>query len=520
MKKLVALFAFSLLGFASSVTPQEQIAVQGASPENPAISADSLVSSAYVQPAVFTELQDFDSIWQLMERGGGIRWGIFLVFALALSFIVKKLLTLSIDLWNARRLERLELQAVTIDDVQQFVLQARSSLLATVLAKQLDIFENTRKPDLLHEELNSFIAMQREHFTRFSNRMSFLSDTAGALGLLGTVWGMFLTFFGGTLDSQRILHGMGIALITTLLGLVVSIVINFANTEVSNFFNRRLERVFEVADALRMRLFVGTRFGSIAAGVPATAEEAASLFSSPREILLQPISELKQVCTVGKHLPRPITVQVVNAAGIGIPGVDVVFEVIGNGGHFVDKQTKYSATTNKKGQAEASFLLTGEVGKRHVVAHIEGNVDNRLEFQITGIPGPPAKLVSVSGNHQSATTGQLLAKPFVVLLTDAFGNPVKDSVVVFTITKGNGRFAHHNPEDDDEENGFKGMFKKKFLAQKVNFETRTDVRGYAEAQLILGPIPGVNEVTAVARGLSKSPVVFDAMAQAEEEVTT
>lgn len=482
------------------------------------VQQDSLVSTSILQGSNVTDLRDFDSLWQLTQLGGGIRWGIFFVFALALSFILKKILVLGMDFWNSRKLEKLESQTITISEVQQSVLQAKTCLLSIVLAKQIDVFENIRKVEVLHEELNSFVAIQREHFTRFTNRMSFLSDTAGALGLLGTVWGMFLTFFGGTLDSQRILNGMGIALITTLLGLVVSIVINFASTEVANFFNRRLERVFEVTDNLRMRLFMNklTSLADVAALENTNGLES-SIFS-PSEFRLKSLSELKQLSTVGRHLQRPLTVQTVNSQGLPVTGVEVIFEVVNEGGFFVDKQTIYSVTSNKKGQAEASFLLTGEIGKRNVIVSIKENENAKLEFQITGIPGPPAKLVSVSGNHQSTGSGQLLSKPFVVALSDAFGNPVKDSTVLFTITKGSGRFAQYNPENDADKEGIKGLFKKKFLSQKVTFETTTDSRGVAEAHLVLGPLPGVNEVTAVAKGLSKSPVVFDAMAQVEQEV--
>lgn len=493
---------------------------QPVSPQNGAVNQDSLASTAGSQTAGVTELKDFDSLWQLTELGGGIRWGIFFVFAVAISFILKKVIGLSIDFWNSRKLEKLESQTVTVAEVQQTVLQAKQSLLATLLAKQIDLFENTKKVEVLHEELNSFVSLQREHFTRFSNRMSFLSDTAGALGLLGTVWGMFLTFFGGTLDSQRILNGMGIALITTLLGLVVSIIINFASTEVSNFFNRRLERVFEVADNLRTRLFMTSviSYSDFALERSSNGIESESM-QSPSEIRLRSTCEQKQYSIVGRHLQRPLSVQTVNSQGIPITGVEVIFEVLGEGGYLVDKQTRYTVTSNKKGTAEASFLLTGEVGKRTVVASVNDNEHTKLEFQIHGVPGPPAKLVSVSGNHQSAATGQLIGKPFVVELSDAFGNAVKDSVVLFTITKGSGRFAHYNHDNDKESGGITSVFKKKFLSPKVTYETMTDSLGRAEASLVLGPLPGVNEVTAVAKGLSKSPVVFDAMAQAQEEVS-
>ena len=47
---------------------------------------------------------------------------------------------------------------------------------------------------------------------------------------------------------------MGFALITTLLGIIVSIILNLSSTEVSSYFNRRLDRIAEKSDELRFRL--------------------------------------------------------------------------------------------------------------------------------------------------------------------------------------------------------------------------------------------------------------------------
>ncbi|PTM14701.1 MAG: hypothetical protein DA443_04385, partial [Bacteroidetes bacterium] len=75
-----------------------------------------------------------------------------------------------------------------------------------------------------------------------------------ALGLLGTVWGMFMVFSSGSLDKDTILAGMGVALLTTLLGLVVSITLNFFSTLIQGYFSGHLENVVQKADELRFRL--------------------------------------------------------------------------------------------------------------------------------------------------------------------------------------------------------------------------------------------------------------------------
>jgi len=123
------------------------------------------------------------------------------------------------------------------------------------LATRLLVFYKSAAATIdMHQEITSFVEQKTEKFEAFKNRLTFLSDSAGALGLLGTVWGVFLTFFGGSLDSEKILNGMGIALITTLLGLIVSLIINFFGTEINSVFQKRMELVLKKGDELRLRL--------------------------------------------------------------------------------------------------------------------------------------------------------------------------------------------------------------------------------------------------------------------------
>ena len=106
----------------------------------------------------------------------------------------------------------------------------------------------------------------------------------------------------------------------------------------------------------------------------------------------------------------------------------------------------------------------------------------------------------------------------MISLSDAFGNPISDKKIEFTITQGDGRFLNYQPSEDAEASGLGGVFKKKNAPQYLTSEINTDKDGRAEAYLVVGSIPGVNQVKAISKDLPKSPVVFDAMAQPEEEV--
>ncbi len=471
-----------------------------------------------------TQIRDIRSLWQLTELGGGIRWAIFGILALAILFILKKIIELTIDYVNGHDLEKVGINEIGFEDLQVTIEKSRPSLIRQLMGKLFEIYYSTGRVEVLQEELNSFIKSQQDQFSRFRERMSFLSDTAGALGLLGTVWGMFLTFFGGTLDNQRILNGMGIALITTLLGIVVSIIINFASTEVSNFFNKRIEAIFAIVDSLRMRMI-----GNKEQEMQMERAREAMRYESAKDsddgniegFSFNVLSDLQQTATVGKPLLKPLTIQVLNEKGVPVEGLEVVFELNGNGGYFPGNKRRHQVTSNKRGQATAHFQLDKAVGERKIRASLVNQENKSLEFVINGVPGPPARIEAVSGNHQSATVGQRLEKPLVVRVLDVYDNVIEEHPVTFSITKGNGTFENlSNQAAEQPVDGLFSRLKGRMRGQKVSFETRTDADGCAEATLILGPVPGVNQVSVVARGLLKSPLVFEAMAQPREEAVS
>ena len=190
-------------------------------------------------PAGFA-LGDF---WSLTQQAGPLRWPIFLILAFGLVQVFVKLWELIRDGRVSAKLGSVDLASMSLRDITELLRAQDESMLSSLQATMLNVFETRPGEGLLHDEISNFVAFKQTQFEVFRRRMDFLSDTAGALGLMGTVWGMFTVFFQGSAEQDVILRGMGIALITTLLGLVVSIILNFSATELSTFFGRRLEKV-------------------------------------------------------------------------------------------------------------------------------------------------------------------------------------------------------------------------------------------------------------------------------------
>jgi biopolymer transport protein ExbB/TolQ len=161
---------------------------------------------------------DIGSFWAMAQLGGWIGYVIMGVLALGLFLIIYKRVDLFMDKRASQKLRQAAFHRMGLDEIESMT--NRQSLLAETIAHLIEFYRAGGQTSDIHQELVVYINQENERFETFRGWLNFFSDSAGALGLLGTVWGVFLTFFGGSLDSEKILNGMGVALITTLLGLV------------------------------------------------------------------------------------------------------------------------------------------------------------------------------------------------------------------------------------------------------------------------------------------------------------
>ncbi|MFO8028690.1 MAG: MotA/TolQ/ExbB proton channel family protein [Cyclonatronaceae bacterium] len=214
------------------------------------------------QDAVTTSMEDLQgmtgissaNLWDLIGQAGVMQYPIFGVLIIGIFLISLKAFELVSDKRLNRTLRHTGFERLDIKDIRKKVSNEPDHMLSRLMAKLLNVFLTNRKADYLHDEISNYYSNEQHKYSTFKNRIDFLSDTAGALGLLGTVWGMFIVFSSGALEKDVILAGMGLALMSTLLGLVVSIILNFFSTITEGYFARHLETVASKADELRFRL--------------------------------------------------------------------------------------------------------------------------------------------------------------------------------------------------------------------------------------------------------------------------
>ncbi|MFQ5650786.1 MAG: MotA/TolQ/ExbB proton channel family protein [bacterium] len=340
-----------------------------------------------------TKISDIRTFWSLTKMGGGISVAIFAVMAIGLFLIVMQVYELVMDKIKGRPLLVTNYRQMSVSDINKLVMSYPDSMTARLYSVLLSIFHTTGNTRDFHDEIANYLQLQQERFNTFKSRLAFLSDTAGALGLLGTVWGMFVTFFGGNLDSQRILNGMGLALITTLIGLVVSIILNFCATEVFGVFNKRLEVISAKADEFRLWLMALVQQRSKRAGETAGGNgghghreqkepHGANNPGRPKvpSFQLKAVSDFQQDGTIGRPLRDRVTIMVETEKGQKISGMPIRYEVVDGGGTLENHKTAAIVKTDRRGMVSFGWTLGKEVGPQKLRVSVPNFDDHELEF--------------------------------------------------------------------------------------------------------------------------------------------
>jgi len=195
-----------------------------------------------------------------------------------------------------------------------------------------------------------------------------------------------------------------------------------------------------------------------------------SVTADPTELQVGNSSVL--TITLRDNLDNPVT------------GMEGEIEISGLGNASADAITEDGTTgvytTDISSNTAGSYILT-------VVAE---SVTLSQNPEITFLAGNADEVVIQSGSNQTGTVTQQLGNPFIVRVTDQFGNPVEGQNVSFEITD--------TPPAA--------------VGQSLSEESvTTNSAGEASSTLTLGTTPGTYEVTASAGGAGQ--VIFTATAE-------
>jgi len=181
-----------------------------------------------------------------------------------------------------------------------------------------------------------------------------------------------------------------------------------------------------------------------------------------------------------------VTVTLVDGYGNPVSGKRVTLNVIENTlTWWYDPRD----TTDASGKAYGGFV-TYQAGEKKVQAKVvDDNLLLKNEATVKVYATEAAKIQKAetnSGDGQIGNVGTVLKNPFVVKVTDKWGNAVVAyKPVTFQVDEGNGKIIEPQP-------------------------VMSDSNGYARAHLLLDSQPGQNRVKVTADGLEGGPVYFTA----------
>ncbi|MDX1494598.1 MAG: MotA/TolQ/ExbB proton channel family protein [Longimicrobiales bacterium] len=408
--------------------------------------------------------------WSLTQQAGPLRWPIFFILAFGLVQVFIKLYELIRDRSVSASLRSVDYSTMSLKELASLISRQEASMLASLQATMINVFQVRPAEGLLHDEITNFVQFQQDQFEVFRRRMEFLSDTAGALGLMGTVWGMFTVFFQGTAEQDVILRGMGIALITTLLGLVVSIILNFSSTELSTFFNKRLEQVSTKSDELRFRLMELAPQSSAASAVPEPASETRPAVPEPATASSPSPHGGNGSGTTAEgpgwryvefegdgHAARAgdeveLAVVVRNGSDAPAPGVPVFVKITSGDAALASGGRALRESSDASGRVAFTCQAPERVGSFTLEANLPEQPGSPTLLQIPVRPAEPQR-IEKEGNNQAAVAGSRLPLPLGVRVHDRFGNPVADLPIAFRVKQGDGKLGVGQTERQVTTNG-------------------------------------------------------------------
>ncbi|HJS44305.1 MAG TPA: Ig-like domain-containing protein, partial [Gemmatimonadales bacterium] len=195
-----------------------------------------------------------------------------------------------------------------------------------------------------------------------------------------------------------------------------------------------------------------------------------------------------QSATVNTAVTTDPAVLVRDAFGNPVANVNVTFTVTGGGGTILPASPATIATNSSGVAALNSWTLGTTAGTNTITAASTGLTGSPVTFTATGTSGTATQIAMQAGNGQSAIVNTAVTTDPSVIVRDAFGNPVANVNVTFTVTGGGGTITPASPAI-----------------------VATNASGIATLTTwTLGSTAGANTLSASSTGLAGSPVTFTA----------
>ena len=260
MKKLLAILAFvGVLAFGSSATYAQTTDSTASTTDSTATAQPTITETASADAAPVEEQSFHQKIKDLFIDGGVLyMWPILICMILGLAVSIERIITLNLATTNTKKL----------------LGQIEDALAKGGVEAAKDVTKNTRGPiasiftqglmrhhegiDMVEKSIVAYGGVEMGRLERGLIWISLFISLGPMLGFFGTVVGMVQTFeaieAAGDMSPQVVAGGMKVALITTIGGLIVGMVLqilyNYVVSRIDGLINSMEDASISLVDLL------------------------------------------------------------------------------------------------------------------------------------------------------------------------------------------------------------------------------------------------------------------------------
>ena len=215
-----------------------------------------------LQDAVANEGGFTNMLVQRFNEGneGGFMWPVLICLVIGLAISFERIISLNRSDVNTRKLmisvkEALETGGIT--QAEEVCANTRGPVASVV---QSGLIRYDEGMDAVEKAVVAYGSIEMSFLERGLVWLSLFIALAPMFGFLGTVWGMILAFdaieIAGDISPSLVANGIKVALITTVAGLIVAIILqvfyNYAVSKIDRIVAEMEEASVELIDALAM----------------------------------------------------------------------------------------------------------------------------------------------------------------------------------------------------------------------------------------------------------------------------
>lgn len=192
----------------------------------------TLIQDSLAQTAAPNGAQNFLDIIGL---AGGFQWPILLVFILGLGALMNTLVKLYQDGRESKVLRAMEIEALKTKDFRDAADAEGGSIYHLLLQGLVKRTKVDAGPAVMERTVSGIMQSAQESLALTHKLVAYCSSAAGGLGLAGTLVGIYSSFAAAGTDPNSVFVGISLALVSTLLGVAASLILEAADTAVNRF---------------------------------------------------------------------------------------------------------------------------------------------------------------------------------------------------------------------------------------------------------------------------------------------